>query len=113
MNNIEKDSNYDTESLEHADSYDTISNSSKFALTTKDNPYDPFTQFAEWLMFDNLHGYCTCSYLARIANTSNYLSDQENDYEIERAINEIIKYDFMNLYKKVENKNYSLNENKN
>ena len=46
-------------------------------LTTVDNPYDPFTQFDEWLMFDEDHGYHTCSYLARIAKDTDGLSEDE------------------------------------
>lgn len=71
------------------------------ALTTIDNPYDPFEQFDSWYMFDTSKGYNSCCYLARIAATSDQLSDTENEAEIERAIDEIIKYDFMNIYKKV------------
>lgn len=71
------------------------------ALTTIDNPYDPFEQFDSWFMFDTDKGYNSCAYLDRIARTSDQLSDQENSQEIERAIDEIIKYDFMNIYKKV------------
>lgn len=73
----------------------------KCALTTVDNPYDPFDQFDAWYRYDMDNGYGTCSYLARIARTSDQLSDDENDREVERAIDEIIKYDFMNMYKKV------------
>ena len=71
------------------------------ALTTFDNPYDPFEQFPDWFLFDVEKGYNTCAYLARIAKTSDQFSDEENDREIERAIDEIIRYDFMNIYKKV------------
>ena len=70
-------------------------------LTTFDNPFNPFEQFDSWYMFDLDKGYSSCSYLDRIAKTSDQLSDEENNSEIERAIDEIIKYDFMNLYKKV------------
>lgn len=73
----------------------------KCALTTIDNPFDPFDQFDEWFMFDMDKGYNSCAYLDRIALTSDELSDEENEKEIERAIDEIIKYDFMNLYKKI------------
>ena len=52
-------------------------------------------------MFDIEKGYNTCEYLDRIARTSEQFSDEENDLEIERAIDEIIKYDFMNVYKKI------------
>lgn len=70
-------------------------------ITTFDNPYDPFTQFTSWFMFDEEKGYHTCSYLGRIARTSDNLSEEENNRETERAIDEIIKYDFRNIYKKV------------
>lgn len=73
----------------------------KCALTTIDNPYDPFDQFTEWMLYDEEKGYHSTSYLGRIARTSDELSDEENDKEIERAIAEIIKYDFRNIYKKV------------
>lgn len=74
------------------------------ALTTFDNPYDPFDQFDSWFMYDTDKGYNSCGYLNRIAKTSDELSDEENRKEIERAIDEIIKYDFMNIYKKVKRK---------
>lgn len=76
----------------------------KCALTTFDNPFDPFDQFEQWFNFDQAKGYNSCSYLDRIARTSTQLSDEENEKEIERAIDEIIKYDFANIYKKVKQK---------
>ena len=72
-------------------------------LTTFDNPFDPFEQFTSWFMFDVEKGYNSCAYLGRIAKTSEQFSEEENKEEIERAIDEIIKYDFMNIYKKVTN----------
>lgn len=74
---------------------------SKYMLTTFDNPYDPFEQFTSWFLFDVEKGYDSCAYLGRIARTSDQLSEEENDLEVERAIDEIIKYDFRNIYKKV------------
>lgn len=73
----------------------------KCALTTFDNPYDPFAQADAWYRFDEIKGYHSCAYLARIAHTSDQLSEEENDQEVERAINEILKYDFLGIYKKV------------
>lgn len=70
-------------------------------LTTFDNPYDPFEQFSSWFLFDVEKGYNTCSYLGRITKFSDDMSIIEENEEIERAIDEIIKYDFMNIYKKV------------
>jgi len=74
---------------------------SECALTTVDNPYDPFDQFDSWYRFDMDKGYCSTSYLDRIAKTSDQLTEEENCIEIERAIDEIIFYDPLNIYKKV------------
>lgn len=70
-------------------------------LTTFDNPYNPFTQFDNWFHFDTEKGYNTCDYLGRIAKTSDEFSDEEYNRAIEAAIDEIIKYDFMNIYRKI------------
>lgn len=75
-----------------------------YMLTTVDNPYDPFDQFDEWYQFDIDHGYDTCGYIDRIANTSDQFTDQENAEETNRAIDEIIKYDFQNIYRRVKEK---------
>ena len=75
--------------------------SRRCALTTVDNPYNPFENFSSWYMYDMTMGYNCSAYLARIARTSDQFTDNENEIEIERAIDEIIQYDFMNIYKKV------------
>ena len=78
--------------------------SNDVALTTFDNPFDPFDDFTSWFLFDIEKGYNTCGYLARIAKTTDDMTQKEVDTEIERAIDEIIQYDFMNMYKKVKRK---------
>ena len=70
-------------------------------LTTFDNPFDPFDEFVPWFLFDVEKGYNTCSKLARIAQSSDEMSTIEDKRETERAIDEIINYDFLNIYKKV------------
>lgn len=70
-------------------------------LTTIDNSFDVFEEFNQWFLFDIEKGYNSCGYLDRIAKTTDDMSEQEENAEIERAIDEIIKYDFMNIYKKV------------
>ena len=73
----------------------------EYRLTTVDNPYDPFDNFDQWIMYDNDKGYNSCSYLSRIARVTDDMSDEEVNQENSRAIDEILKYDFMNIYKKV------------
>ena len=73
-----------------------------FAITTKDNPYDPFTQFDDWYAFDELHDYHSCAYLGRVAKTSDQLSDADQMMAIEFAIDDIVKYDPLGIYMKVE-----------
>lgn len=77
------------------------------ALTTFDNPFSPFTNFNEWFIYDVTHGYNSCGYLARIARTSPQLTDEENNSEIERAIDEIISLDPFNVYRKVKSNEIS------
>ena len=85
-------------------------------LTTFDNPYNPFDDFTLWLMYDKEKGYDTCERLARIAKLSDDMSQEEIDAETDRAMDEIIFYDFLNIYKKVwqdsEQENGALEENK-
>jgi len=81
-------------------------NDNEFLLTTVDNPFDPFTQFQEWLSFDSQKGYNTCGYLARIAKSSHALSDMDEDLSIEMAMNEIVKENVYGVHKKVSRKDF-------
>ena len=67
-------------------------------LTTIDNPFDPFEQFTSWLMFDIEKGYNSCSYLARIVNLSDDMTQKEMDDDIDRAIDEIITLNPLGIY---------------
>ena len=73
----------------------------RFALTTIDNPFDPFDQFTSWFLFDVEKGYNSCSRLARMTNVSDDMSESEVNEEVERAIDEIVQYDPLDIYKKV------------
>ena len=71
------------------------------AITTVDNPFDPFDEFDAWFRFDTDHGYNSCGVLARFLYTSDQFTDEENAYETERAIDQIIAHDPLNRWKKV------------
>lgn len=74
---------------------------SRAAITTVDNPFDPFEQFDDWYRFDCDKGYYSCAYLARLTKTSDSLSDVEYDQEVERAVDKIVEYDPLGIYRKV------------
>lgn len=67
-------------------------------LTTIDNPYDPFTQYDQWLAYDEQAGYFTNEYLARIANTTPAMTEKEVGSAIDFAMDEIISVDPFGLY---------------
>lgn len=48
-----------------------------FLVTTKDNPWNPFTEFDKWLSYDSLMGYATLERLDIYSNTSTDLSDED------------------------------------
>lgn len=71
------------------------------AITTFDNPYDPFEQFAQWDLYDKEQGYNSNQKVARLANFSDDMTEKEISEEYERAIDTLISIDFTNTYKKV------------
>jgi len=74
----------------------------KLMLTTVDNVYDPYTQFSDWLMEDQRLGHNTCALLARISVQQGFTVDEQTDDErFEDVVDEILRYDFENIYKKV------------
>ena len=70
-------------------------------LTTIDNPYNPFTEFDRWYVFDTTKGYGTCSLIARISTNADELSDADQDLAIEDAIDRIVFLNATGMYKKV------------
>ena len=80
-------------------------------LTTVDNPFNPFEQFTSWWLFDIEKGYNSCSRLMRIAKLSDDMSSKEEEDEIERTIDEIVKYDFLDVYKKVKKEDFKDDNN--
>lgn len=73
----------------------------KCMLSTKDNPFNPLEDFDNWYLYDMEKGYDSCGYLMRIARLSDDFTQKESDVEIERAIDEIIKFNPLNIYIKV------------
>lgn len=73
----------------------------EFAITTLDNPYDPFDEFDKWLVYDNALGYKTLLLLNGFAHTSEQFSDKLNNEIIEEAIDEIVEMFNGKVFKKI------------
>lgn len=54
----------------------------EFLLSTKDNPFNPYTQWNEWYAYDERMGYHTSGLLARIivATDDEFEEDQKAAY---------------------------------
>lgn len=59
-------------------------------LTTSDNPFDPFKEFDSWYNFDVLHGYNSCSLLARMIVDHDAFSENDQIAMQNQAIDDII-----------------------
>lgn len=73
----------------------------EFALTTKDNPYSPFDKFDQWWNYDIAHSYKTCERLARVAFTDDTMTPEEYNKEIQRACNQVVIEDPLDIFKVV------------
>lgn len=71
-------------------------------VTTEDNPYDYFDDFDRWYQFDISHGYDTCGYIAREIYDSDELSPALRASELERVVDEIVRFNLSGNYKKIE-----------
>ena len=74
---------------------------SPYMLTTVDNPYNPHTQFDEWLAYDMAMGYDTSGLLARIVRTSDELSEADQELAVDAAIDEIVRENVSAMHRKI------------
>lgn len=74
----------------------------EYMLTTVDNPFDPFTQWREWLSWDTSRGYHTPGLLARIAKTSDELSEADQHDAVQDAIDEVVRENVSGMHRKVQ-----------
>ena len=61
----------------------------EYMITTSDNPFNPFTQWDDWYLYDLQKGYCTCERLARIANLPYQVPMEVFSSEIEYAMEQL------------------------
>ncbi len=73
----------------------------QYLLTTVDNPYHPIDQYDEWRQFDMERGYYTEQRLAKVVSISYSLTDLENQRNINAAIDDFIRLDELNIWKRL------------
>lgn len=73
----------------------------EYMLTTIDNPFDPFTEFNQWLAYDTRLGYHTASFLARVAKVPEDSSEYDQVLAVQNAIDEIVQENVSGMWKKV------------
>jgi hypothetical protein len=78
-----------------------VTSSPEYMLTTVDNPYDPFTEWDQWYVWDRNAGYHTPGFLARIARLGDDLSDGDQHQAIQSAIDEIVRENVLGVFRKV------------
>lgn len=80
---------------------ETNSSSKEYMLSTVDNPFDPFNQFDEWLVWDHNAGYDTPALLDRIVNQSDEMSEADQAQAIDLAMDEIVRENVSGMHTKV------------
>lgn len=80
---------------------DTNTSMIEYMLTTVDNPFDPFTEFDEWYGWDRDAGYNTPALLARIAKSSDDISEPDQALAIQQGIDEIVQTNASGMHRKV------------
>lgn len=91
----------DTQTLEHIKSIDDIPDDSDLFLTTKDNPYNPKTDYLKWKQWDEEVGYNTESFVARllIMEEDFDIDDELKTIELSnKVVREILENDVLDVY---------------
>ena len=87
--------------MSEPETYTDTSEPIEYMLTTVDNPFNPFTNFDEWLQYDIQMGYNTAAFLARVAKVSDELSEPDQALAVQNAIDEIIQENVSGMWRKV------------
>lgn len=73
----------------------------QFKITTNDNPFNPFEDWDNWLLYDIEKNHNSCGVLDRIVKINDDFTELEIAAATEKAIDQIVKHDFTDTYKKV------------
>lgn len=62
----------------------------RVAITTSDNPFDPFDDFSSWYNFDEQKGYRLTEMLGRITSISDELPERDQLRVVEESIDFLV-----------------------
>lgn len=71
-------------------------------VTTPDNPYNPFSEFSKWYVYDIMYKGNVCATIARLANVSTELPEDEYTETINKAIERFFELGLGEDYIRVE-----------
>lgn len=71
-------------------------NNKELRVTTADNPYNPFTHWEQWLLYDTNAGYNTCGRLASITFLHDSMTEEEIYESVDHGIDQLIKTGALN-----------------
>ena len=77
-----------------------MSDTKYYLLSTTDNPFNPHTEWDQWLAWD-LPRHNSLALLARVAKVSDDLPDSVNDSEVDDAIDEIVRENVSGMHIRV------------
>ena len=72
-----------------------------YMVTTIDNPWKPFLHYHEWLSYDISHGYNTDQWVYIMTRTSNDLTNEEQQEQVDVGIDRLLELDPYGIFVKV------------
>ena len=75
--------------------------SSRFMITTFDNPCNPFKDFKQWFAYDSIAGYNTCAWLDHFVKFSIKDTDEIIEEDVEFGANEFLKLNPFGIHYKL------------
>lgn len=74
---------------------------SGYMVTTMDNPYNPFKDYAEWYEWDHEYCWFTCEWLAIFDRTSIDLDPETNRRLADEGVNDFLAFNPYGMHFKV------------
>lgn len=79
----------------------TNTGTTTWMLTTIDNPFNPFSHYDEWDQWDRSRSYHTNALFARICRASDEMSEADQAFAEQTAIDEIVRENVSGMHTKV------------